>query len=74
LSGISFKSLRPYKTYLITPLIFCAVSWIFLLLPSKSEIGCQVALFLLCMPIIAAPVEALAALGTNLTGPGDDVG
>jgi len=37
---------RPYKTWIITPLIFCAV-----------------AIFLLCMPIIAAPLEALAVLG-----------
>ncbi|TFK55048.1 amino acid transporter [Heliocybe sulcata] len=37
---------RPYKTWIITPLLFCAV-----------------ALFLLCMPIIAAPLEALAVLG-----------
>ena len=38
---------RPYKTWITTPLIFCAV-----------------ALFLLLMPIIAAPLEALAVLGT----------
>ncbi|PPQ66072.1 hypothetical protein CVT26_010814 [Gymnopilus dilepis] len=37
---------RPYKTWITTPLIFCAV-----------------ALFLLCMPIIAAPKEAAAVLG-----------
>ncbi|EPQ58713.1 hypothetical protein GLOTRDRAFT_57082, partial [Gloeophyllum trabeum ATCC 11539] len=37
---------RPYKTWIITPLTFCAV-----------------ALFLLCMPVIAAPLEALAVLG-----------
>ncbi|KAI0054111.1 L-methionine transporter [Auriscalpium vulgare] len=43
---------RPYKTWIITPLTFCAV-----------------ALFLLCMPIIAAPLEALAVLaGFVLTG------
>ncbi|KDQ60787.1 hypothetical protein JAAARDRAFT_31763 [Jaapia argillacea MUCL 33604] len=36
---------RPYKTWIITPLTFCAV-----------------ALFLLCMPIIAAPLEAMAVL------------
>ncbi|KAH9981175.1 L-methionine transporter [Lactifluus volemus] len=42
---------RPYKTWITTPLIFCAV-----------------ALFLLCMPIIAAPLEALAVLGFVLTG------
>ncbi|KAF8576395.1 amino acid transporter [Ramaria rubella] len=37
---------RPYKTWIITPLVFCAV-----------------ALFLLSMPVVAAPLEALAALG-----------
>ncbi|KAF8636695.1 hypothetical protein AX17_003500 [Amanita inopinata Kibby_2008] len=37
---------RPYKTWILTPLIFCAL-----------------ALFLLCMPVIAAPLEALAVLG-----------
>lgn len=42
---------RPYRTWIITPLIFCAV-----------------ALFLLCMPIIAAPLEALAVLGFILAG------
>ncbi|KAG6814370.1 hypothetical protein H0H92_010956 [Tricholoma furcatifolium] len=42
---------RPYKTWIITPIIFCAV-----------------ALFLLIMPIIAAPVEALAVLGFVLAG------
>ncbi|CAL1704469.1 unnamed protein product [Somion occarium] len=42
---------RPYKTWIITPFIFCAVC-----------------LFLLCMPIIAAPLEALAVLGFVLVG------
>ncbi|KAF9052662.1 L-methionine transporter [Panaeolus papilionaceus] len=42
---------RPYKTWIITPLIFCAV-----------------ALFLLCMPIIAAPKEAIAVLGFVAAG------
>jgi amino acid transporter len=42
---------RPYKTFIITPLIFCAV-----------------ALFLLCMPITAAPLEALSAFGFILSG------
>jgi len=42
---------RPYKTWITTPLIFCAV-----------------ALFLLYMPIIAAPLEALAVLGFVLSG------
>ncbi|KAI0748211.1 L-methionine transporter [Daedaleopsis nitida] len=42
---------RPYKTWIITPLIFCAVC-----------------LFLLCMPIIAAPLEAMAVLGFVLAG------
>ncbi|PFH54321.1 hypothetical protein AMATHDRAFT_186220 [Amanita thiersii Skay4041] len=42
---------RPYKTWIITPLIFCGV-----------------ALFLLCMPVIAAPLEALAVLGFILGG------
>ncbi|KAI0331152.1 amino acid transporter [Cubamyces sp. BRFM 1775] len=37
---------RPYKTWIITPLVFCAVC-----------------IFLLCMPIIAAPLEAIAVLG-----------
>lgn len=42
---------RPYKTWIVTPLVFCAV-----------------ALFLLCMPIIAAPLEAMAVLGFVLAG------
>ncbi|KAI0721009.1 L-methionine transporter [Cerioporus squamosus] len=42
---------RPYKTWIITPLIFCAVC-----------------LFLLCMPVIAAPLEAMAVLGFVLAG------
>ncbi|KAJ7452382.1 L-methionine transporter [Mycena galericulata] len=42
---------RPYKTWIITPLTFCAV-----------------ALFLLCMPIIAAPLPAAAVLGFVLAG------
>ncbi|KAH9926198.1 amino acid permease-domain-containing protein [Fomitopsis serialis] len=42
---------RPYKTWITTPLIFCAVC-----------------LFLLCMPIIAAPLEAIAVLGFVLVG------
>ncbi|KAJ6547599.1 L-methionine transporter [Mycena capillaripes] len=42
---------RPYKTWIITPLTFCAV-----------------ALFLLCMPIIAAPLPAIAVLGFVLAG------
>ncbi|KAH7889240.1 amino acid permease-domain-containing protein [Phlebopus sp. FC_14] len=42
---------RPYKTWIVTPLIFCAV-----------------ALFLLCMPVIAAPLEAMAVLGFVLAG------
>ncbi|KAF8077916.1 L-methionine transporter [Lyophyllum atratum] len=42
---------RPYKTWIITPITFCAV-----------------ALFLLCMPIIAAPMEAVAVLGFVLAG------
>jgi len=42
---------RPYKTWIITPLIFCGV-----------------ALFLLCMPITAAPREAGAVLGFVVTG------
>ncbi|KAF7294914.1 L-methionine transporter [Mycena indigotica] len=42
---------RPYKTWIITPLTFCAV-----------------ALFLLCMPIIAAPLPAVAVLGFVLAG------
>ncbi|KAF9264655.1 amino acid transporter [Marasmius fiardii PR-910] len=42
---------RPYKTWITTPLIFCAV-----------------ALFLLFMPIIAAPLEAIAVLAFVLAG------
>ncbi|KIK95238.1 hypothetical protein PAXRUDRAFT_398229 [Paxillus rubicundulus Ve08.2h10] len=42
---------RPYKTWIITPLTFCAV-----------------AIFLLCMPIIAAPLEAMAVVGFVLAG------
>lgn len=42
---------RPYKTWITTPLAFCAT-----------------ALFLLCMPIIAAPLEAMAVLGFVLAG------
>jgi len=37
---------RPYKTWIVTPLTFCAI-----------------ALFLLSMPVVAAPLEALAAVG-----------
>ncbi|KAJ3870002.1 L-methionine transporter [Lentinula novae-zelandiae] len=42
---------RPYKTWIVTPLIFCGV-----------------ALFLLVMPIIAAPLEAVAVLVFILAG------
>ncbi|KZV62829.1 amino acid transporter [Peniophora sp. CONT] len=42
---------RPYKTWITTPLIFCAV-----------------ALFLLYMPVVAAPIQALAVLGFVLAG------
>lgn len=42
---------RPYKTWITTPLLFCAI-----------------ALFLLCMPIIAAPLEAFAVLSFVLAG------
>ncbi|KZT09448.1 amino acid transporter [Laetiporus sulphureus 93-53] len=42
---------RPYKTWITTPLIFCAVC-----------------VFLLCMPVIAAPLEAMAILGFVLVG------
>ncbi|KAI0670298.1 amino acid transporter [Trametes maxima] len=42
---------RPYKTWIITPLVFCAVC-----------------IFLLCMPIIAARLEAIAVLGFVLAG------
>ncbi|KAH9856967.1 amino acid transporter [Lenzites betulinus] len=42
---------RPYKTWIITPLVFCAVC-----------------IFLLCMPVIAAPLEAIAVLGFVLAG------
>lgn len=39
---------RPYRTFLITPILFCLV-----------------AVFLLCMPIFAAPLQALAAVGEH---------
>ncbi|KAI9574243.1 amino acid permease-domain-containing protein [Boletus coccyginus] len=42
---------RPYRTWITTPLTFCAV-----------------AIFLLCMPIIAAPLEAVSVLGFVLAG------
>ncbi|KAH9924030.1 L-methionine transporter [Fomitopsis serialis] len=42
---------RPYKTWLTTPIIFCAVC-----------------IFLLSMPIKAAPTQALAAIGFILAG------
>ncbi|KAK7467094.1 hypothetical protein VKT23_004154 [Stygiomarasmius scandens] len=42
---------RPYRTWITTPLIFCAV-----------------ALFLLFMPVVAAPFEAMAVLGFVLAG------
>lgn len=37
-------TLRPYKTWLITPVTFCVI-----------------AVFLLIMPVVAAPLEAVAA-------------
>ena len=54
---------RPYKTWIITPLTFCAVC----ISHKRGRVvltQAQVCLFLLCMPVIAAPLEALAALGT----------
>jgi len=42
---------RPYKTWIITPLTFCAV-----------------ALFLLCMPVLAAPLQAISVLCFVLGG------
>jgi len=42
---------RPYKTWITTPLLFCAV-----------------ALFLLCMPILAAPLPSLGLIGFILLG------
>ncbi|KAI5455469.1 hypothetical protein NCC49_000279 [Naganishia albida] len=42
---------RPYKTWLVTPIVFCVV-----------------ALFLLLMPVVAAPLEALAAATFILAG------
>jgi len=42
---------RPYKTWITTPLIFCAV-----------------ALFLLCMPILAAPLKSMGVIGFVLLG------
>jgi amino acid transporter len=54
---------RPYKAWLITPMVFCAVR-VFLVWLSVADR--QVAMFLLLMPIFAAPWEALAALGTSI--------
>jgi hypothetical protein len=61
---------RPYKTWIITPLTFCAVRE-----PDSSSLiihthSVQVALFLLCMPIIAAPLPAIAVLGLYHLRPG----
>lgn len=64
---------RPYKTWIITPLTFSAVrSTIssartatapdFL---KRFSLLLKVALFLLSMPIAAAPLEALAAVGAH---------
>ena len=55
--------IRPYKTWIVTPLIFCAVSLLVIIASSGLIDSVQVALFLLCMPIIAAPLEAMAVLG-----------
>ncbi|KAJ3564294.1 hypothetical protein NP233_g8392 [Leucocoprinus birnbaumii] len=48
---LRFKEPLLERTWITTPLIFCAV-----------------ALFLLCMPVIAAPFEAMAVCGFVLTG------
>jgi amino acid transporter len=53
---------RPYRTWIGTPIIFCLVgaqsahSW-------EVTLTEQVAMFLLLMPVFAAPLEAFAALG-----------
>jgi amino acid transporter len=54
---------RPYRTWLSTPIIFCLVSQT----PTR-ELTPQVAMFLLLMPIFAAPWEALAAFIFMATG------
>lgn len=43
--------------------MFCAVSFLVVTGSSALINSVQVALFLLCMPIIAAPLEAMAVLG-----------
>lgn len=55
--------IRPYKTWIVTPLVFCAVRFIITFRWTSANTKRQVALFLLCMPIIAAPLEAMAVLG-----------
>jgi len=60
---MSNLGVRPYKTWIVTPLMFCAVSFLVVTGSSALVNPVQVALFLLCMPIIAAPLEAMAVLG-----------
>ena len=60
---------RPYKTWITTPLIFCGVCFSRAPLPIRRLMGLhQVCVFLLSMPIKAAPTQALAALVFILAG------
>ncbi len=52
---------RPYKAWITTPVIFCMVGVVFT--PDLT----QIAMFLLLMPIFAAPWEGLAAFGRLVT-------
>lgn len=54
---------RPYKTFITTPLLFSAVRPTEPCVREMLTRHDEVALFLLCMPIVAAPLEALAAFG-----------
>jgi amino acid transporter len=57
---------RPYRTYMITPVTFCVVcpsSQASRVIKKTARLMRQVASFLLLMPIFAAPLEAVAALG-----------
>jgi hypothetical protein len=61
---------RPYKTWIITPLAFCAVrSYGFMDFSNSRNCVPQVALFLLCMPILAAPLQAIAVLCRSAFNP-----
>ena len=60
---------RPYKTWITTPLIFCGVCLARVPLPVRWLMFMhQVCVFLLSMPIKAAPTQALAALVFILAG------